>query len=62
MNWLLIILFAADGQTGEQRAGHMADQNTCLVAGAGIELILEAANPGVDVAFLCLPMNLEAGS
>lgn len=35
-------------------AGLMADHNTCTVAGAGMVIILEAANPGLTVAFSCV--------
>lgn len=60
MTWLLILTFTAQGQSGDVPVGLMVDQNTCIVAGGGMEFVLEQANPGLDVTWTCLPPAGEA--
>jgi hypothetical protein len=55
MTWLLILIFTVDGQSARYSAGIMATEDTCLVAGAGSVLLLEAGTPGLTVHFTCLP-------
>jgi hypothetical protein len=63
MTWLLILTFIApDGQASQHVAGQMVDQDTCNVAGAGMEIVLQAANPGLDIAWTCLPSAPEVGA
>lgn len=62
MSWLLVLTFTWNGQSGDVPAGLMVDQNTCIVAGKGMELILEHANPGLDVTWSCLPPLNEASA
>lgn len=60
MSWLLVITFTFQGQGSDVPLGLMLDQNSCIVAGKGMELVLEEANPGLDVAWTCLPPAGEA--
>jgi hypothetical protein len=53
MDWLLIIVLLSAPGTPAVDAGHMLDEGTCKVAGAGMVDRLEAANPGLDFAFAC---------
>lgn len=62
MSWLLILTFTAQGQSGDVPIGLMVDRDSCIVAGKGMELIIEAANPGLDIAWTCLPPMNEAGA
>lgn len=62
MSWVLVLTFTFQGQSGDVPAGLMVDQNTCIVAGKGMELVLEATNPGLDVGWTCLPPVGEAGA
>lgn len=54
MSWLLVITFTIQGQGGDVPVGLLVDENTCIVAGKGMELMLEAANPGLDVNWICV--------
>jgi hypothetical protein len=56
MDWLLILWFALGGAPPERiEAGHMAgDQRICVIAGRGMKLVLEAANPGLTVTWACV--------
>lgn len=60
MSWLLVLTFTFNGQSGDVPAGLMVDQNTCIVAGKGMELVLEHANPGLDVSWTCMAPVGEA--
>lgn len=60
MSWLLVLTFTVQGQSGNVPAGLMVDQNTCIVAGKGMELVLEHANPGLDVSWTCVAPAGEA--
>ena len=62
MSWLLIITFTFQGQGSDVPLGLMHDQNSCIVAGKGMEIVLEDANPGLDVTWTCLPPAGEAGA
>lgn len=55
MEWLLILTLTIGGEQAVMPVGQMADGKTCTIAGAGMKQILEAANPGLAVAFTCLP-------
>lgn len=52
--WLLILTMTLNGQTAQIPAGLMADHRLCTIAGAGMAGILEEANPGLIVAFVCV--------
>lgn len=54
MDWLLILTLTMGGEQAVMPVGQMADKRTCTIAGAGMAQILEAANPGLAVAFTCL--------
>lgn len=60
MSWLLVLTFTFNGQSGDVPVGLMVDENSCIVAGKGMELILEHANPGLPVSWTCLPPVGEA--
>jgi len=53
MDWLLILTVTLSGQTETMPVGRMMDQRTCIIAGAGMGVILQRANPGLSVAFTC---------
>jgi hypothetical protein len=55
MEWLLILTFTLHGQTESLHTGLMVDERACIIAGAGMVLVLEAANPGLTVAYACAP-------
>lgn len=62
MTWLLTLIFITpDGQSAAHPTGLMISQDACNVAGAGMEIVLQAANPGLDVAWTCMP-QAEAGA
>ena len=60
MSWVLVLTFTFQGQGSDVPLGLMLDQNSCIVAGKGMELILEEANPGLDITWTCLPPTGEA--
>lgn len=60
MSWLLVLTFTFHGQSGGVPIGLMVDQNSCIVAGKGMELVLEATNPGLDISWTCLAPVGEA--
>jgi hypothetical protein len=53
---LHFLLAAPDAppQISTQAAGQMADHNTCIIAGTGMAMSMEAANPGLTVSFACV--------
>jgi hypothetical protein len=59
MTWALILHFAftppgaSTAQRSDLTAGLMANRQVCVIAGAGMVAILEAANPGLTVRFTC---------
>jgi hypothetical protein len=56
MRWLLVLtLQPPDGAPVEIPAGIMVDRDICIVAGGGAAAVLEQANPGLIVAWTCLP-------
>jgi hypothetical protein len=66
MTWALILHFAftppgaSTTQRSDLAAGLMADQQICVIAGAGMVAILEVANPGLTVRFTCAEQELAA--
>ena len=56
MEWLLILTLLGPSGPVDLRAGVMVDARLCVIAGAGSAAILEAATPGVVVAWRCEPM------
>lgn len=62
MSWLLILTFTFQGQSGDVPVGVLVDQNTCIVAGKGMEIVLEGSNPGLDVRWTCVAPAGEARS
>jgi hypothetical protein len=62
MKWLLVLSLHYSGQpTAVAPVGLLIDQPTCTVAGAGMTMLVERANPGLDVAWTCLPVDEGAG-
>ncbi len=62
MEWLLILtLGVADRPSVQVPVGLMRDEQTCNVAGIGMTAALETSNPGLDVAWTCLPADQGAG-
>ncbi len=53
MDWLLILTLTLSGQSETQPVGRMMDRRACIIAGAGMAVILEQANPGLTVAIEC---------
>lgn len=62
MTWLLILTFTMHGQSRDVPVGMLFDQNTCIVAAQGMEVVLEAANPDLDVSWTCVAPAGEAQS
>lgn len=60
MSWLLILTFTVQGQSSEMPVALLVDQNSCIIAGRGFEMLLEEANPGLDINWTCLPPVGEA--
>lgn len=60
MTWLLILTFTFRDQSGDVPVGMLVDQETCIVAGKGMELVLEATNPGLDISWTCVAPVGEA--
>jgi hypothetical protein len=62
MTWVLILLIVAPGQPPQPpvQAGVMRDEATCIVAGGGMALVLQQANPGLLVGFRCEPAGEAA--
>lgn len=61
MKWILLLTTGFPGQppaTGS--VGLLIDEDTCKVAGAGMTILLEQANPGLTVRWTCLPASLGA--
>ena len=52
--WLLILTMTLNGETAHVPAGMMVDQRLCTIAGMGMVGILETANPGLVVAYVCV--------
>lgn len=60
MSWLLVLTFTFQGQSGDVPVGVLVDENTCIVAGKGMEFVLEGANPDLDVSWTCVAPAGEA--
>ena len=54
MTWLLIITITIGGNTSHTPAGIMETEDLCIMAGIGIEVITEGANPGAVVQWTCI--------
>lgn len=54
MDWLLILTLTMGAEQTHLPVGQIADQRLCVIAGAGMAKILEAANPGLAVTVTCL--------
>ena len=57
MKVLLVLMFIFDGQSQQMPVGLMLDQESCVVAGAGMKAVLEGANPGLRVEWLCTDVS-----
>jgi hypothetical protein len=53
MEWILMLGFFFNGEAVYQQSGIMLDEDSCIIAGAGMSQVLEAANPGLTVVFTC---------
>lgn len=66
MTWALILHFAftppgaSTAQRSDLTAGLITNQQVCVIAGAGMAAILEAANPGLTVRFTCAEQGQAA--
>jgi hypothetical protein len=60
MSWLLVFTFTFQGQSGDVPVGILVDENTCIVAGKGMEFVLEGSNPDLDVSWTCVAPAGEA--
>ena len=62
MDWVLILVMVMPGQPAQPPVivGHMRDQATCTVAGGGMALVLQQANPGLRVGWRCEPAGVDA--
>lgn len=53
MDWALILVMTMGGPVSQTQVGYLASEQTCKVAGFGMATVLQAANPGLLVAFAC---------
>lgn len=60
MSWLLVLTFTFQGQSVEVPVGLMVDKNACIVAGKGMEVVLEVTNPGLNISWTCVAPSGEA--
>ncbi len=57
MKSLLVLMFSFGGQSQQQPVGLMLDREACVIAGAGMKAVLEGANPGLRVEWLCTEIS-----
>lgn len=56
MEWLLVLTMSLPGDAPlHVPVGVMFDHDSCIVAGGGMQAVLQEANPGLVVAWTCLP-------
>jgi hypothetical protein len=53
MDWLLIILMFSGGPVEPVRAGFMASNHLCHIAGVSMVQTFALANPGAQFAYSC---------
>ncbi len=58
--WLVLIVAMPGHEAEAVRIGMLRDAKTCAVAGRGMQLVLEAATPGLAVDWVCLPAGEPA--
>ena len=60
MTMLLILVFTINGQSSQAPMGVMLDHDACVIAGEGMAVIIEAANPGLSVEWSCEAVGQDA--
>lgn len=53
--WLLILtIMGSSVPDYSMSVGILMDENTCIVAGKGMKVVMENANPGVSIFYKCI--------
>lgn len=54
MTWFLVLIIVSGGEVSHIKAGTMASEPICNIAGAGMGTVMHQANPAIGVGWVCL--------